>query len=132
MLSRSEIMSRIRSTRTGPELAVLAWLRMNRLPWNYRFQPDSGADFEVGLSRVQLYVHGCFWHGCPKHFKAPKTRQEFWGPKIANNIRRDARNLRRLRKEGYPTMVIWEHDFKRTKDGVQLTDKVVRRLEKIV
>jgi DNA mismatch endonuclease (patch repair protein) len=34
-------------------------------------------------------VDGCFWHGCPVHYTAPRTREQFWKSKLEKNVRRD-------------------------------------------
>ena len=67
-------------------------------------------------SRIAVFVHGCYWHGCEKHYKTPKTNSAYWGPKIAANRRRDRRNSARMRRRGWAVLVFWEHDFK-TADG---------------
>ena len=38
----------------------------------------------------------------------PKTRLEFWKPKLYENRRRDIANLRRLRKLGWKALIVWE------------------------
>lgn len=38
----------------------------------------------------------------------PKTRQEFWGPKIVGNRERDAGNQIALRDAGWRLLIVWE------------------------
>jgi DNA mismatch endonuclease (patch repair protein) len=57
-------------------------------------------------------VHGCFWHrhprrGCPLA-RLPKTRLDFWLPKLTANRERDIRNDVLLRRAGWRVLVIWE------------------------
>jgi len=57
-----------------------------------------------------IFVHGCFWHrhaGCALA-RLPKTRHDFWVPKLEANRRRDERNLARLQSEGWQVLVVWE------------------------
>jgi DNA mismatch endonuclease, patch repair protein len=55
-------------------------------------------------------VLGCFWHGCPEHFRLPATNRDYWEPKIARNRERDAELAERLATEGWDLVVVWEHD----------------------
>ncbi len=68
-------------------------------------------DFYFPRQRLAVFVDGCFWHACPvcaRH--APTTREAFWRLKINGNRRRDNRQRRRLRRDGYHVTRIWEHD----------------------
>ena len=38
--------------------------------------------------KIAVFVDGCFWHGCPEHFRMPKTRTEFWEEKVRRNRRK--------------------------------------------
>ena len=68
-----------------------------------------GADWVNNSRKVAVFVNGCFWHGCPKHFKPPKRNTEFWMAKIARNRERDVATMDRLRSEGFVVHVLWEH-----------------------
>jgi DNA mismatch endonuclease (patch repair protein) len=62
--------------------------------------------------RKVIFVHGCFWHrhsaiGC-KLARLPKTRAAFWRDKLEGNRKRDAANVRKLRKDGWKVLQIWE------------------------
>src|SRR2546427_3278650 len=45
---------------------------------------------------VDIFVDGCFWHGCPRHFRPPKTRTTFWREKVRRNKGTRTRVLREL------------------------------------
>lgn len=111
-------MARVRSKRTRPEMELHAQLKGRRIGhamWPNWFGGDHGhPDIIVG-SRTTVFVHGCFWHGCPRHFRAPKTNRAFWTAKIARNKLRHGQVARRLRKDGYRVVVVWEHDVKRSR-----------------
>ena len=71
-------------------------------------------DFFFPRLRLAVFVDGCFWHGCPVcKRRIPASRPEFWRAKIDQNRRRDNRQQRKLRQQGYHVMRIWEHDLKR-------------------
>ncbi len=73
-------------------------------------------DFVVRQARLVVFVHGCFWHGCPRHGTTPATRRSYWEPKLATNKARDHRVKRALRKRGWRVMGIWEHSVRRDPD----------------
>ena len=86
---RSFTMSRIRAKDTGPEL------RLRRALWRRgaRFRVHSPSlpgkpDLANRRAKVAVFVDGCFWHGCPTHFRRPKTRGRFWSEKIKRNQER--------------------------------------------
>lgn len=68
-------------------------------------------DFVFSSARVALFVDGCFWHRCPLHSTQPKSNSIFWDEKLSRNVSRDKRVNRRLRKEGWIVVRIWEHDL---------------------
>ena len=61
-------------------------------------------------ARVAVLVHGCFWHGCPEHFHAPRANAAWWRLKLASVQRRDADTLLRLEEAGWLPVVVWEHE----------------------
>ena len=81
-------------------------------------------DFVFPKLRLAVFVDGCFWHGCPRHFTRPKSRQAFWDAKILGNKQRDRLVNRTLRKAGWRVLRIWEHELRRREER-----RLVRRLE---
>ena len=123
---RSDLMSRIRSKNTAPEIALRHSLR--RLGVRYRsYRRIAGATVDIVLlgRRTVIFAHGCFWHGCPKHFQAPKSKAAFWKRKIAINRARDLRQVSALKRMGWRVLVIWEHDLQKDPHRV-----VARRLQR--
>jgi DNA mismatch endonuclease (patch repair protein) len=59
---------------------------------------------------VVAFVEGCFWHGCPKCYKAPKRNRQFWRLKVLVNRERDAFVSAKLRASGWTVLRIWECD----------------------
>lgn len=60
--------------------------------------------------KVAVFVDGCFWHGCPEHFKRPTSNRSYWDPKIARNIERDREQDQRLKEAGWTVVRVWEHE----------------------
>lgn len=112
---RSWIMSRIRSSGTGPERAVAKALRRLRALKGWRRQHRTAGirlDFAWPSERVALLVHGCFWHACGAHGSVPKSNRRFWRRKIARNRERDAGREAALKARGWRVVVFWEHQVR--------------------
>lgn len=125
---RSERMSRIRGKDTKPELKVRHLV--HSLGFRYRLHRSDlpGKPDLVFPSRNKvIFVHGCFWHlhGC-NQYRYPKSKLEFWGPKLAENQRRDVRNQDALAENGWKALVIWECELR---DEQALVDKIRTFLE---
>jgi DNA mismatch endonuclease, patch repair protein len=59
-----------------------------------------------------IFVHGCFWHqhadpNC-KIVRVPKSRLEYWRPKLERNKQRDSKNVELLSQMGWRVLVVWE------------------------
>jgi DNA mismatch endonuclease (patch repair protein) len=76
-----------------------------------------------------IFVHGCFWHRHPapscKLARMPKSRLDFWGPKLQGNRERDLRQQAELRALGWDFLVVWECELK---DLVNLRIRLARFL----
>lgn len=108
---RSYCMSKIKGRDTKPEVA----LRKALWHLGYRYKIKSNVrgrpDLVFTSRNVVVFIDGCFWHGCPNHFRVPKTRTAFWLDKINKNITRDQRNNEALRSQGWHIVRIWEHEI---------------------
>jgi DNA mismatch endonuclease, patch repair protein len=104
-------MSRIRSKDTKPEIAVRSLL--HRMGYRFRLHRrdlPGKPDIVLPKHRTVVLVHGCFWHrhkGC-KYAYIPRSRVDFWEKKFAENVERDNRNRKDLRREGWKVIVVWE------------------------
>lgn len=64
---------------------------------------------------VCVFVHGCFWHGCPTcKLPIPKHNRPYWVDKFERNRERDKRKARELRRMGWAVITVWEHQVKKT------------------
>lgn len=70
----------------------------------------SRADIVFSKAKVAVFVDGCFWHGCPKHFIMPKTNTDYWSTKISRNSERDTAVNRKLKDAGWTVIRVWEHE----------------------
>jgi DNA mismatch endonuclease (patch repair protein) len=110
---RSAIMSRIRSAGTKPELVLRASFRALGVSYRCNVMALPGSpDLVVRSLRAAVFVDGCYWHGCPRHFRLPSSNVEFWREKIRRNKARDARTRRELRRLGWSVWTYWEHELK--------------------
>lgn len=125
--ARSALMSRITGDDLGPEVLLRAALRGRGVAFerNVRGMPGT-PDVVLVEARLAVFVDGCFWHGCREHFKAPKTRRAWWRRKIEGNKARDARVRRMLRRDGWRTMTVWEHELR----GDRGPDRAARRVQR--
>jgi DNA mismatch endonuclease, patch repair protein len=106
-------MARIRSKDTKPELLVRRLI--HSLGYRYRLHPKDlpGRPDLVFRSRKSvIFVHGCFWHrhsdpSC-RLARLPKSRLDFWLPKLTANQLRDKVNLQQLQSQGWRVLTIWE------------------------
>lgn len=108
---RSERMSRVRNKDTKPEMRVRRLV--HSLGYRYRLHPGKlpGRPDLVfpGRGKV-IFVHGCYWHrheGCTR-CRLPKSRLDFWAPKLERNRLRDLENQAKLRESGWDVLVVWE------------------------
>jgi len=109
--TRSRVMSRIRGKDTGPERMVASAMRELGWQWEEHCTDLPGRpDFVFRDERVAVFVDGDFWHG----WRFPQWRHklsEKWEAKIEANRRRDERNHRKLRRQGWRVIRIWEHQI---------------------
>lgn len=109
---RSLTMSKIRSKWTGHEKRIHNYLKGLKIKHKMHPKISGNPDIIVFNKKTAIFLHGCFWHKCPKHYIAPKTNVEYWSPKIEANIKRDLKNIKSLRKGGWKIKRIWEHDIR--------------------
>lgn len=126
---RSDLMSRVRGRDTGPEKALRRIL--TDLGFRYRLQYEKAPgrpDVAFPGLRKLIWVHGCFWHrhpGCPKA-TMPKTRQDYWIPKLQANRERDLAVEAAAQASGWKTLIIWECEMSDDRD---LARRLVRFLK---
>ena len=114
---RSYNMSRIKSRDTGPEIKLRKLLFSEGLR-GYRISAKLPGKPDIIFRKYKLaiFIDGCFWHKCPKCFIGPETHKKFWQDKIKNNVERDNKINRILKKDGWTVVRFWEHDIRKRPD----------------
>lgn len=108
---RSYNMSRVKSSETKIELKLKPF--MKKIGFTYQPKNIYGKpDFARRKEKVTIFVDGCFWHKCPKHYKEPKSNKKFWKEKINKNVERDKKITKKLRRDGWKVIRVWDHDLK--------------------
>lgn len=119
---RSEIMAAISGRDTKPELIVRSLLhRMGYRFCLHRRDLPGKPDVVLPKYKTAVFVHGCWWHlhrGCPAG-RLPTANREFWKNKLGRNRRRDAKNVRGLKRLGWRVQVLWECEIEGDLRNVQ-------------
>lgn len=126
---RSERMTRIRARDTQPELALRKLVYA--LGYRYRLHDrrlPGRPDMVFSSRRCVIFMHGCFWHqhDCGT-YKQPASRVLFWSQKLSGNVLRDGEVRKRLTREGWRSLVVWECELRSNPE--KLTWKVIRFLQ---
>ena len=117
-------MSKVKSRETKIELQFRELLRGYR----FRYQPKAFGkpDFASKKLKTVIFIDGCFWHKCPKHFRKPATNNSYWKQKINRNVIRAKEVDMHLKYQGWKVMRFWEHDMKKN------PKKVVDKIQKVL
>lgn len=107
-------MQAVKGKDTGPEWTVRRLL--HRAGYRYLLHDrrlPGRPDIVFPARSKGIFVNGCFWHGhdCAKG-RLPKTRLDYWSPKIEANRERDARKRAELEAMGWDVLVIWQCETK--------------------
>lgn len=127
---RSINMSRIQSKDTTPEMIVRKLIFS--MGYRYRLHRKNlpgKPDIVLPAKMKIIFVHGCFWHQhkdqkC-KISRIPKSKTDYWVPKLKRNSERDIEHQKLLHSQGWKILVIWECE---TNDITKLSHKLDRFL----
>jgi len=126
----SAVMRGNKSNDTSPELILRSAL------WNsgirgYRKHLRNlpgHPDIAFPCYRLAVFVHGCFWHHCPKcNIAIPKTNRDYWKEKLFRNAERDKIIFKQLKQSGWQVMRIWECDIHKSIE--QCVNQVSQKLK---
>jgi DNA mismatch endonuclease (patch repair protein) len=129
---RSEIMSMVHCINTKPEIRVRKLL--HNMGYRFRIQRrdlPGNPDIVLPKYKTVIFVHGCFWHGCPtcQHAKIrPVANADYWEKKLNRTFERDQNNVSMLEQLGWQVIVIWECETKKRNEK-RLTEKILLVLE---
>lgn len=113
---RSNLMSKIHSKDTKFELAFIDLLRRSS---KKNFQTHvltikGKPDIVFEKEKLCVFLDSDFWHGWQYPRWKHLLKNDFWKEKITNNRRRDVRNSRYLKRQGWKVIRLWEHQIKNT------------------
>ena len=135
---RSDIMSKISSKDTKPEILVRKFLFSKGFRYRINVKTLPGKpDIVLPKYKTIIFVNGCFWHGhnCKKG-KLPSSNTDFWKEKISNNKSRDAKNSDLLVKLGWKVIIIWQCEISKIDNNeiLNLKYKCINRenIEKLI
>jgi DNA mismatch endonuclease, patch repair protein len=114
---RSRIMSRIRSQgNAATELRLMELLRAHKITgWRRNQKLPGKPDFVFRSQHLAIFVDGCFWHGCPRCYRPPRSNLKYWNEKIRRNKERDRNVKKVLQKLGWHVVRIWAHELRHPK-----------------
>jgi DNA mismatch endonuclease (patch repair protein) len=99
---------------TGPELRIRSLLHKAGLRYRVNARPLAAlrrtADVVFPTARVAVFVDGCYWHGCPEHYRRARANEQFWRDKIDRNRTRDRETDQLLADAGWTVIRVWEHE----------------------
>ncbi|MCD0453363.1 very short patch repair endonuclease [Actinocorallia sp. API 0066] len=109
---------------TKPELALRSAIHKRGLRYRVDARPVEGlrrrADVVFPREQIAVFSDGCYWHGCPEHYRpAKRNNQEFWSDKISKNRARDRDTDAQLIDAGWLVIRVWEHE-----DPVGAADRI--------
>src|SRR5579859_1582452 len=119
---RSEVMAAIRhqGNRSTERTFAALLRRFSVSGWTLHSSLVTGKpDFYFSKRRIAIFVDGCFWHGCPRCFQAPRQNASFWAEKIERNRKRDQKVTRCLRHRSIKVIRLCEHDLQSRTRKVQ-------------
>jgi len=113
---RSEVMGKIRSKNTKPEVL----LRKALFAKGYRYRIHNKLlpgkpDIVLPKFKTAIFVHGCFWHfhaDC-REGRIPSTNSLYWKNKLSKNVERDLKHQEALMQQGWNVLVIWECEIEK-------------------
>ena len=110
-------MARVRHRDTKPEMVVRRLVHL--MGFRYRLHQTNlpgSPDLVLARLRSIIFVHGCFWHRHPDQTcnlaRMPKSRLDFWKPKLEGNRERDLRNQSELEAMGWRYLIVWECELR--------------------
>ncbi len=125
---RSQIMSAVKSKDTRAEMLVRRYLWSQGIRYRvHRKDLPGKPDIAIAKFKIAIFVHGCFWHGhmdCSRG-RLPKSKLEYWEPKIQANKLRGLKVQEALHVIGWTTIVVWECQL-RTKRAANPTLSNIR------
>lgn len=146
---RHRCMSHIRAKDTKPEVIVRKWLWAEGFRYRLYVKGLPGSpDIVLRKYKTVIFINGCFWHGHNLAFegdgdadrrpinsaccKVPKSRPEYWIPKITRNMERDYINVMRYKKAGWNVLTVWECQLRGREQQLQTLMALSHKINSII
>ena len=128
---RSDIMSKISSKDTKPEILVRKFLFSKGFRYSINVKKLPGKpDIVLPKYKTIIFVNGCFWHGHNwKKGKLPSSNTDLWKEKISNNKSRDAKNSDLLVKLGWKVIIIWQCEISKIDNRTKILNKLLEDIK---
>lgn len=99
---------------TGPERRLRSLLHRAGLRYRVSISPlpelRRTADVVFTTLKIAVFVDGCYWHGCPEHYRPSSKNSDYWNHKLESNRSRDTETNQLLDEAGWTVIRIWEHE----------------------
>ncbi|WP_088006082.1 very short patch repair endonuclease [Indiicoccus explosivorum] len=127
---RSKTMGAIRAQSKLENIFSKAlWHRGFRFRKNVR-KLKGTPDIVMQKYKIVIFIDSCFWHGCPEHFKRPKSNQDFWDKKISRNRERDKEVDEFYKERNWNVKHVWEHEIRKDlKKTVDETEEFIKGIK---
>lgn len=128
---RSNLMRKIRSNKTSPEILLQKLLRSKCIKFKkYDRDLPGKPDIVILNKKLAIFIDGEFWHGYRWQEKKKKIRanRAYWIPKIEKNILRDKQSNKKLKKMGWKVLRFWQQQI--IKDPLKCLKKIKIALKK--
>lgn len=113
---RSSLMGKIKSKETKLEKSVRTILSKKKIKYRKNSSKYFGKpDIVIASKKIVIFIDSCFWHGCKRHCRIPKSNHNYWINKINNNRKRDKKVNDYYKKNNWKIIRIWEHELKNEK-----------------
>ncbi|WP_352680652.1 very short patch repair endonuclease [Mesorhizobium sp. M0184] len=126
---RSRNMSRIKGRDTQPEVRLRSALHRAGLRFRVcRTDLPGRPDVVFVRQRLAVQVRGCFWHqhrSCTGG-RIPRSNVEYWKPKLARNVKRDAEKDAALRSLGWRVLIVWACEIDTSAGVACIVERVIR------
>jgi DNA mismatch endonuclease, patch repair protein len=122
-------MSKVQRNSKPEQILRKALFRLGyRYSLNHRFKELNFKPDIVMVSRKKcIFIDGCFWHGCKKCYKEPKSNKKFWKSKIKRNKERDKEQNSFLKKNNWKVIRVWEHEINSKLENI--LDKIIKKIK---
>lgn len=112
---RSQVMSAIRSKgNKSTELALISIFKFYKISgWRRNFKLLGKPDFVFPKQGLIVFVDGCYWHGHNCRIRKPGHNDIYWKEKILHNTQRDKFVTKKLKKNGWSVIRIWECEIRK-------------------